>query len=146
LSGSDLRGRRDRQAIVITMSEIIESYVRSNIVAAHLVPGLMRDIHGVLLDVAALEPVCQAGEPTVPETVGQPDTDHVVCLDCGRRMKMLKRHVLVAHGMNLQQYRTTWRLPADAPMVAAQYAGLRSHLAKASGLGQRRYLAVREDG
>jgi predicted transcriptional regulator len=146
LSSSDLRGRRDRQAIVVTMSEIIEAYVRSNIVAAHLVPGLMRDIHGVLLDVAALEPVRQAGEPTVPETVGQPDADHVVCLDCGRWMQMLKRHVFLVHGMGLQQYRLTWGLPADAPMVAAQLAGPRSHLAKASGLGHRRYPVAREYG
>ncbi len=63
--------------------------------------------------------------------------DHLVCLEDGLTMKMLKRHLITVHGLTPDQYRAKWGLPSDYPMVAANYAKLRSSLAKESGLGLR---------
>jgi predicted transcriptional regulator len=61
--------------------------------------------------------------------------DHLICMEDGLTMKMLKRHLLTVHGMTPEEYRTKWGLPPDYPMVAAEYAKLRSSLALQSGLG-----------
>jgi hypothetical protein len=61
--------------------------------------------------------------------------DHLVCIECGMTMKMLKRHLQTVHGLTPAEYRDKWRLPSDYPMVAAEYAKLRSSLARESGLG-----------
>ena len=61
--------------------------------------------------------------------------DHLICMDCGLSMKMLKRHLLTVHGTTPDDYRTKWGLPESYPMVAAEYAKLRSSLALQSGLG-----------
>ena len=63
--------------------------------------------------------------------------DHLVCMDCGLPMKMLKRHLITVHAMTPEEYRKKWNLPSDYPMVTSSYAALRSSLAKQSGLGKR---------
>ena len=63
--------------------------------------------------------------------------DHVVCLDCGKKMKMLKRHLSTDHGFSTDEYRQRWNLPADYPMVAPNYAEKRRDLAKKIGLGRK---------
>jgi predicted transcriptional regulator len=70
--------------------------------------------------------------PTYGQTVFG---DHLICMEDGLSMKMLKRHLLTVHGMTPDEYRTKWSLPSDYPMVAAEYAKLRSSLALQSGLG-----------
>jgi predicted transcriptional regulator len=70
--------------------------------------------------------------PTYGQTVF---SDHLICMEDGLTMKMLKRHLLTVHGMTPDEYRTKWNLPTDYPMVAAEYAKLRSSLALQSGLG-----------
>jgi predicted transcriptional regulator len=70
--------------------------------------------------------------PTYGQTVFG---DHLICMEDGLTMKMLKRHLLTVHGMTPDEYRTKWNLPTDYPMVAANYAKLRSSLALQSGLG-----------
>lgn len=62
-------------------------------------------------------------------------SDHLICMEDGQTMKMLKRHLLTVHGMTPDEYRTKWGLPPDYPMVASEYAKLRSSLALQSGLG-----------
>jgi predicted transcriptional regulator len=63
--------------------------------------------------------------------------DYIICLEDGRKLKMLKRHLSTAYGMTPEQYRERWSLPADYPMVAPNYARQRSSLAKKIGLGRR---------
>jgi len=70
--------------------------------------------------------------PTYGQTVF---SDHLICMEDGLTMKMLKRHLLTVHGMTPDEYRAKWNLPSDYPMVAADYAKLRSSLALQSGLG-----------
>ncbi|RPG04324.1 MAG: MucR family transcriptional regulator, partial [Rhodospirillaceae bacterium TMED63] len=64
--------------------------------------------------------------------------DYIICLEEGRKLKMLKRHLATAYGMTPEEYREKWGLPADYPMVAPNYAKQRSYLAKKIGLGKRR--------
>jgi len=63
--------------------------------------------------------------------------DFIICLEDGKKMKMLKRHLITVHGLTPEEYRAKHALPADEPMVTSNYAKLRSELAKASGLGKR---------
>ncbi|MGB3796162.1 MAG: MucR family transcriptional regulator, partial [Alteraurantiacibacter sp.] len=63
--------------------------------------------------------------------------DHLVCLEDGKKMKMLKRHLMTDHGMSPEEYRERWNLPADYPMVAPDYAEKRRELAKKIGLGRK---------
>ena len=63
--------------------------------------------------------------------------DYIVCLEDGKKLKMLKRHLMTAYGMTSQEYRAKWGLPHDYPMVAPSYAVTRSELAKTIGLGRK---------
>ena len=63
--------------------------------------------------------------------------DHLVCLEDGKKMKMLKRHLMTDHGMTPEEYRARWNLPSDYPMVAPNYAEKRRELAKKIGLGRK---------
>jgi predicted transcriptional regulator len=82
-------------------------------------------------------PQQQAQKPAVPIRRSV-TAESIVCLEDGRKLKMLKRHLSATYAMTPDQYRAKWNLPADYPMVAPAYAGRRSDLAKASGLGRRR--------
>jgi predicted transcriptional regulator len=84
-----------------------------------------------------VEPVKERPQPAVPiKKSVRPD--YIVCLEDGRKLKMLKRHLKTAYNMTPDEYRERWGLPADYPMVAPSYANQRSALAKAIGLGTRR--------
>jgi predicted transcriptional regulator len=72
--------------------------------------------------------------------------DHIVCLECGAKQKTLKRHLQVAHGLSVEDYRAKWSLPKDYPMVAPDYAAQRSALAKQLGLGRQRTGAAEPTG
>ena len=101
------------------------------------VPGLIQTVFDKLTALnqdEATEPVALA--PAVPIKRSLTD-DHIVCLEDGKRLKMLKRHLMTAHGMTPEQYRAKWGLPYDYPMVAPSYARKRQELAKAIGLGRK---------
>ncbi|KJB90729.1 hypothetical protein N826_36315 [Skermanella aerolata KACC 11604] len=124
--------------MVALTSRITAAYLRGNALPAADIAGVIAIVHGSLL---------QLGQPaTQPEETLKPavpirrsvTAEYIVCLEDGRKLKMLKRHLKATYGMTPDQYRTRWNLPADYPMVAPAYAGRRSDLAKASGLGRRR--------
>jgi predicted transcriptional regulator len=99
--------------------------------------GLIERVHGALagLGVAAPEP-----EPDLKPAVSvrsSVKSDHIVCLEDGKKMKMLKRHLSTDHGMTPAEYRVRWNLPADYPMVAPAYAQTRRELAVKIGLGRK---------
>jgi predicted transcriptional regulator len=98
--------------------------------------ALIRSVHHTLSSVgrAAVEPI--KIEPAVAVNKSA-FADHILCLDCGQRFKMLKRHISTDHHMTPDEYRTRWGLPPSYPMVAAEYAATRSTLAKKSGLGRK---------
>ena len=127
----------DNQDLLITLtSEIVTAHVANNDVAVSDVPSLIQNVFGALSGLGA-----KAAEEVRPEPAvsvrASVKKDHVVCLDCGKDMKMLKRHIMTDHGMTPDEYRARWNLPADYPMVAPNYAEKRRELAKKIGLGRK---------
>lgn len=127
--------------------QIVAAHVRNNQVPIHQLPGLIRQVHEALAhaEVPAAPPVeVEKAAPAVaPRRSVFPD--YIVCLEDGRRMKTLKRHLRSTYDMSPEQYREKWDLPADYPMVAPSYAARRSKLAKQLGLGRRNADADIED-
>ena len=97
----------------------------------------MRSVHSALVRASGQGATDAARQPAVP--IRRSITpDFIVCLDDGRKLKMLKRHLRSAYDMSPEDYRKRWNLPADYPMVAPNYARQRSSLARKFGLGKRR--------
>lgn len=122
-------------------SEIVSAFVAYNSLRSTELPALIQSVHAGLLKIisGATAPAAPQAEPAAPAvSVRKSITpDYLVCLDDGLKFKSLRRH-LTALGMTPEQYRAKWKLPADYPMVAANYAAQRSALAKKIGLGQSR--------
>ena len=121
--------------------EIVSAFVAYNSLRSIELPALIQAVHAELAKIisGAVAPAAPAAEAATPAvSVRKSITpDYLVCLDDGLKFKSLRRH-LTALGMTPEQYRAKWRLPADYPMVAANYAAQRSALAKKIGLGQSR--------
>jgi predicted transcriptional regulator len=117
---------------------IVSAHVGNNSVAISDLPSLIVQVHGALsgLD-KPIEPVVERPQPAVPIKKSV-TAEYLICLEDGKKLKMLKRHLSSAYGLTPDQYRERWGLPADYPMVAPAYAQQRSTLAKSIGLGTRR--------
>ena len=126
----------DRSELLELTSDIVAAYAGNNALASSELPALIQSVYETLSQVGSgpAEPESQQ-KPAV--AVKKSVTDGaVVCLECGRGQKTLKRHLAAAHGMTPDEYRAKWRLPADYPMVAPDYAEKRRKLAKQIGLGR----------
>ncbi len=122
-------------------AEIVSAFVTHNSLPWAELPALIQSVHAALMKIASgavapntAEPIAPVAAVTIRKSV---TPDYLICLDDGRRFKSLRRH-LAGLGMTPEQYRAKWNLPADYPMVAANYAAQRSALAKKIGLGQFR--------
>jgi len=117
---------------------IVSAHVSTNTVDVATVPELIRTIYQNLASLGAPAESMKDEKltPAVP-VKRSVFSDYIVCLEDGKRLKMLKRHLGRAYGMTPMQYRERWGLPADYPMVAPNYATRRSELARASGLGRK---------
>ena len=114
---------------------IVTSHIRNNTVAQADLPELIRTVHSALVDVSS---AAAAGRPQPAVSIRRSVApDYIVCLEDGKKLKMLKRHLKTAYNMTPEDYRECWGLPADYPMVAPNYARQRSALAKKIGLGRR---------
>lgn len=124
-------------------TSIVSAYLRKNRVAATDVPGLIEQVHGALSRRSTVTTATPRPAPAVPITKSV-QRDHIVCLEDGRELKTLKRHLRHAFGLTPQQYRERWGLPADYPMVAPSYSKKRRALAIKLGLGTLRKPAHRK--
>ena len=118
-------------------TEIVAAHVSNNTVALGDLPQLINQVYNSLANIGAM-PVAPAErpQPAVPVKKSvQPD--FIICLEDGKKLKMLKRHLKTAYNMTPEAYRERWGLAADYPMVAPNYARQRSRLAKEIGLGTR---------
>lgn len=117
-------------------TDIVSAFVSNNAVAADKLPGLLQDIHDAVRALAA-GGTASAGsqQPAVP--VKKSITpDFIICLEDGKKLKMLKRYLRTQYGLSPEDYRRKWGLPADYPMVAPNYSVRRSNFAKEIGLGR----------
>ena len=117
-------------------ADIVSAYVSNNSVPSGDLPGLINDIHSALLRVGGgtVEAPAEAPKPAVPVKKSV-TPDYIVCLEDGKRLKMLKRYLRSRYNMSPEEYRRKWNLPADYPIVAPNYAAQRSAFAKKIGLG-----------
>jgi predicted transcriptional regulator len=121
---------------VALVTEIVAAYVSNNRMTPSDLPEFIQLVHRSLCNIEHNVPPFPStrGEPFIPiEDSIKPD--YIVCLEDGKRMKMLKRHLKTTYNMTPEQYKERWGLPSDYPMVAPNYAQQRSHLAKSFGLG-----------
>jgi len=125
------------ETLITLTADIVSAHVSNNDVAVGDVSGLIQNIHAALsqLGHAAPEPAAKQ-EPAVSVRASI-KPDFIVCLEDGKKLKMLKRHLMTHYQMTPDQYRAKWNLPADYPMVAPNYAEQRRSLAKKIGLGTR---------
>lgn len=119
-------------------TDIVAAYARHNTLSASSLPDLIRTVHAALADLnapsVALTPV-EKPKPAAP-IAKSVQHDYIVCLEDGKKLKMLKRYLRTAYGMSPDEYRKRWGLPPDYPMVAPAYAARRSEFAKKIGLGK----------
>ena len=117
-------------------TEIVSAHVGNNTVAVADLPQLIQEVYKTLAVVGTTPPTPARPEPAVPIKKSV-SPDYIVCLEDGKKLKMLKRHLKTAYNMTPEQYRERWGLGADYPMVAPTYAKHRSNLAKKIGLGTK---------
>ena len=127
-----------QETLVTLTADIVSAHVSNNSVAVSDLPLLIQNVHGALagLGTAAVEPEVKQ-EPAV-SIRSSVKPDFIVCLEDGKKLKMLKRHLMTHYQMTPEQYRAKRNLPADYPMVAPNYAEQRRTLAKKIGLGTKR--------
>lgn len=117
-------------------AQIVSAHVSNNAVAPNALPALIQDVYRTLAGVGRESPAAERPQPAVP-VKRSVFPDYIVCLEDGKKLKMLKRHLKTAYNMTPEQYRERWGLPADYPIVAPNYARHRSSLAKRIGLGTK---------
>ncbi len=124
-------------ALLSLTSQIVAAHVSNNAVANTDLPLLIETVFRTLsgLDGAPPEPE-QEQKPAVPIKKSVHD-DYLICLEDGKKLKMLKRHLSTAYNMTPEEYRAKWGLPHDYPMVAPNYSKTRKDLAKKIGLGRK---------
>ena len=129
----------EKPELVELTAGIVSAYVGKNNVTVADLPSLIQEVHDALSRVATRGVVPDREESKPAVAVKKSVTpDYIVCLEDGKKLKMLKRHLRSTYNMTPDEYRAKWGLPADYPMVAPNYAAARSQLAKKMGLGTRR--------
>ncbi|MDE0050086.1 MAG: MucR family transcriptional regulator [Rhodospirillales bacterium] len=133
-------------ALLRMTADVVTAYVGNNTVAPTELADVIRTVHASLRQAQASETaVSAAPKPAVP--VKKSITpDYLICLEDGRELKMLKRHLRTTYNMTPDEYRAKWGLDPDYPMVAPNYARRRSEFAKQIGLGQKRRRAGAAEG
>jgi predicted transcriptional regulator len=133
----DKEASPDRNEILALTVEIVSAYAGNNALDMAAVPDLIGSVFAKLNELATDEkPLPETLTPAVPIRKSVTD-DYIVCLEDGKKLKMLKRHLMTAYNMTPEAYRAKWGLKPDYPMVAPSYAATRQELAKKIGLGRK---------
>jgi len=126
----------DSETLVTLTADIVAAHVSNNSVAISDIPLVIRSVHEALAGLGTTAQPEVKQEPAVSiRTSVKPD--YIVCLEDGKKLKMLRRHLMTHYGMTPDDYRAKWNLPKDYPMVAPNYAEKRRALAKQIGLGTK---------
>jgi|SRR5580704_11468400 predicted transcriptional regulator len=125
-------------------TNIVAAYVRRNQIGSDQLPVLISTVHQALVGLG--KPAAEIETERTPAVPIRQSVhrDYVVCLDCGWRGQMLKRHLATGHGLTVEQYRARWKLPREHPITAPSYSERRSGLAKQLGLGRGRTTSSEE--
>lgn len=127
------------ETLITLTADIVAAHVSNNSVAVSDLATLIANVHGALSGLGGKpEPEPEPKQEPAVSVRSSIKPDYIVCLEDGKKLKMLKRHLMTHYQMTPEQYRTKWNLPADYPMVAPNYAEQRRTLAKKIGLGTKR--------
>lgn len=118
-------------------AQIISSYVSTNEINSQELTALIKSVHVAMMALARMESDEAKPVPAVPPKKSV-FPDYIICLEDGKKLKLLRRHLQTVYKMTPQEYRERWELPPEYPMVAPNYANHRSQLARRIGLGHRR--------
>jgi predicted transcriptional regulator len=125
------------ETFITLTADIVAAHVSNNSVAVSDLPVLISNVHGALIALGGPAPVPEVKLEPAVSIRASVKPDYIVCLDDGKKLKMLKRHLMTHYGITPDQYRAKWGLAADYPMVAPNYAEQRRTLAKKIGLGRK---------
>lgn len=136
--GSNMSNSSDSNETLVTLAaDIVSAHVSNNNVAVSDIPTLISNVYNALSGLGApAVPAAPRPEPAVAIR-NSVKPDYIICLEDGKKLKMLRRHLMTHYQMTPEQYRAKWELPADYPMVAPNYAEQRRSLAKKIGLGTK---------
>lgn len=126
-----------KETLITLASDIVAAHVSNNNVAVEELPALITNVYGALASLGQEAPAAEAPPEPAVSIRASVKPDHIVCLEDGKKLKMLKRHLATHYNLTPEQYRARWNLPADYPMVAPNYAEKRRELAKQIGLGRK---------
>jgi predicted transcriptional regulator len=118
-------------------TDIVAAYVRHNSVSPDQISGLINAVHSTLTSLGkdVVDELPRVPAVSVRRSVRP---DHIICIECGYKGKMLKKHLQSRHGLSVPRYKSRWKLASDYPMTAPNYSERRSQLAKSTGLGRKR--------
>ncbi|WP_142849399.1 MucR family transcriptional regulator [Telmatospirillum sp. J64-1] len=131
-----MTAQSNQSELLSLTTEIVAAHVGNNSVAVTDLPNLIQEVYKTLASVGTQPAAVERPQPAVPVKKSV-TPDYIICLEDGKKLKMLKRHLKTAYNMTPEEYRERWGLPADYPMVAPNYAQHRSSLAKKIGLGTK---------
>ncbi len=125
--------------LISLTADIVAAHVSNNSVALNDLPALIQNVHVALTGLSGRGQEVEAKRPEPAVSIrSSVKPDYIVCLEDGKKLKMLKRHLMTHYSMTPDEYRQKWGLAADYPMVAPNYAEQRRTLAKKIGLGTKR--------
>jgi predicted transcriptional regulator len=132
----ETKSKADGDTLRLT-ANIVASFVSANKLDADQLPALIRSVHGTLAGLGAPGAERALERPKPATAINKSvQSDYIICLEDGKRLKMLKRYLRSTYNLSPDEYRKRWGLPADYPMVAPAYAARRSAFAKSIGLGK----------
>jgi predicted transcriptional regulator len=126
-----------KETLITLTSDIVAAHVSNNNVTVEDLPTLISNVYGALAGLGEEAPAAETPPEPAVSIRASVKPDHIVCLEDGKKLKMLKRHLATHYNLTPEQYRARWNLPADYPMVAPNYAEKRRELAKQIGLGRK---------
>ena len=125
------------ETLITLTSDIVAAHVSNNSVGVEDLPKLISSVYGALAGLGQTAAAEEARPEPAVSVRASVKPDYIVCLEDGKKLKMLKRHLMTHYNMTPEEYRRRWGLPADYPMVAPNYAETRRKLAKQIGLGRK---------
>jgi len=125
------------ETLITLTSDIVAAHVSNNNVEVNELPSLITNVYGALSGLGQQAPIVEERPEPAVSIRASVKPEYIVCLEDGKKLKMLKRHLMTHYNMTPEQYRARWNLPADYPMVAPNYAEKRRELAKKIGLGRK---------
>ncbi len=132
-----------KETLITLTSDIVAAHVSNNDVAVADLPGLITNVYSALASLGQTALVVEDKPEPAVSIRASVKPDYIVCLEDGKKLKMLKRYLRTNYNMTPEEYRARWGLPADYPMVAPNYAETRRDLAKKIGLGRKPGTTVR---